>query len=305
MTMANDIWEEAKPLGLQHFRALTPALAATPQAKALADLLPQRMANVLATANPLRASCTLVSSSIVPAVIHDREDTLFRFQAKGAQLRLRMVAERDLGAMLSELTLGGAGIETGEEESARPVTKLERRLKAMMLRQFAEAAASLVGETFGLSMECDTNFQSAVSKWPQPLRFLEYRLLINAFSFGCDLTVQLLANDLEQLIRSNSRVGSEGLTAGEAMGGCSLTLNARLPPREVPLTDVIALKPGSVLALPLHPAAHLILTCGSIPVFEAQHRRMHGRFELTLQPFAHNLETSGYINTMTDREIPA
>jgi hypothetical protein len=291
VTASQNPWAGAKALGLDHFKALTPALAQTAEVKALTEMVPQRIASTLSSANPLRASCTLVSSGIVPAGINEREDDLFRFRGQNGELRMRILAERDFGAMLCELTLGGAGIETGEEESARPVTKLERKLKTMILRQFAQSAASAVAETLEHPLEHDPGFVPAESKWPQPLRFLEYKMLINAFSYGCEVALQILASDLEQLIRLNGAKGSDSRSAGSAMASCAFTLSALLPPAAVSLTDIIAMKPGTLLQLPLNPAERMILTCGSIPVFQAQHRRTPGRLEVTLHPLAGNAET--------------
>ncbi len=266
-----DHWRAAIPISVNHIKFAGAAAADSKDMRNLIAKINACLTECLTALNPAKIQCNIASVSTKSLSLAEPEKYLHRFASLSEHLHIWLHEEKELSALLCELAFGGTGVEQGEDEEQRPVTKLEERVMRRTLESIADgiaaAASGLSGFNFEREAQDEKNGNNLAD---QNLQFVEIKILINAFASGYELSVLLLADELAQILKNHHFSQSEG-SIFEIVGDCEFHLEALLPGDSVPLADLLALKPGAILRLTHKVDTGVVVRCGEQVIFNGDY----------------------------------
>ncbi len=273
-------WKSARQLSAELFKRAVPAVQDRREVANFLEEIPIAVESILASLNSIKASCTVVGIDMVSRQPTMEDTGYFRILSPRSPLRLWLNCDRDMDCLLCELAFGGTGVETGEDELSRPVSKIELRLRRKVFEATVEAIAIELHDILELDFAVAPHNQDS-AEWLEPEQMFEVKLLVNAFSYGCEFTMQFLAGDFDALFQQDVK---RGCSAYEALQKCVFEVEALLPPEQHSLDAILSLQPGGLLALGLSPSSSVVLNCGGIAIFTGEFRPAGNRAEIVLMP---------------------
>lgn len=258
LPLTSDILRQHMAPGQGPLDALTPFFTALPGC--LAGAL-----QALGTA-PVKGSCTATAGAENPedgGSLHGLIST-----AQGS-LRFWLVVDRMFDHAVCEIMFGGNGAVPQGEEAERPASKLERRLRLKACEIVMDAVTDELNRHMPVSaVRIGVDVGTNTPRRPQPLACLVQDYLVNVFSLASDVRLYWCRADLENFVANapEAKVPADAPRARDAMSECQFSLAVYLPDVEIPLQDIIMMKPGSVLPLGLAPDAIVNITCQDAPI---------------------------------------
>ncbi|NJM28844.1 MAG: hypothetical protein HC855_00725 [Rhizobiales bacterium] len=175
-----------------------------------------------------------------------------------------------MNRLLCELAYGGTGKSAQEGEADAPPVKVEERLANHIFRLASENLANALSEHCEVNLErAGTYDPEALERFATPQRLLEVKLVVEVLQNDCEITAYFVAEEIQDLLLENAHARQD-LSPFNSVKKCKFELLSILPPDEVPLGALLALKPGSQLSLSISVETPIMVVCGGETVFEGE-----------------------------------
>ncbi|MFN0191041.1 MAG: FliM/FliN family flagellar motor C-terminal domain-containing protein [Aestuariivirga sp.] len=192
------------------------------------------------------------------------------FTSGSQQLHVWLFGNRRLNRLLCELAYGGTEKSAPEGEIDPPPIKIEERLANHIFKLVSENLAKFLSEDCEVNLERVGTFDpEALEQFATPQRLLEVRLVVEILQNDCEITAYFVADEIKDLLLENAHARQD-LSPFNSVKKCKFELLSLLPPDEVSLGAVLALKPGSQLSLSISVETPIMVVCGGETVFEGE-----------------------------------
>jgi flagellar motor switch/type III secretory pathway protein FliN len=278
-----EAWSKAQPISVELLKDAAATIRDRKEMAAILEKLPAAIEGVFASMNPIRSRITM--NWAIQSFARDvKKATAHQYQSQRGALALWIDAERDLDALLCELAFGGTGIDGGEDEAARPVSKLEKRLRQQVFELLADTISSAFGDFIEAPFTRIAPEEDDAAD-NEPVEVLEVKYLMNVFSYSTEFTCRFPVQQLEYLLRDETIPGSQkDACVFDSLNDCDFQVDVLLPEEAHDLAEVLFLKPGDVLALGIPASAPVQIFCEGESIFEGEIRPGQGRMEVVVKP---------------------
>lgn len=264
-------WNAAVRVSAHHIKLAGAASADRKDIRNLINKICARVSDEFAVLNPTKIQCNIAAFTTMSQSLSDPGRNLHVFPYQGGKLHIWLHADNEMGRLLCELAFGGSGVEHGEDEEQRPATNLEERMAERMLSQIATGIAEIIESMTGFDFERASSNEAAEDGLAdQNLQFMEIKVLVNAFTYGLEISIHLLADELAQLMKNNQLPSNEQ-PIYDVVRNCKFELVTLLPDDNVLLSELLALVPGSILRLTHKVDANVVVRCGEQVLFNGEY----------------------------------
>jgi flagellar motor switch protein FliM len=279
-------WENAQRVTAEVMRAKSRRAA-----EALRPLDPfflgccQALTAGLQSFTPSSVKCSVAQADIVRADTGLLQEAKSCFRTSTGDLHLYLRTTRNFEAFLCEICLGGAGLKPAEAtDAARPASRLEALLKRQVTREIATRLPVAVQDTTEMVLEPieeQTPKAGKVTSIEERCVLIEF--LINVFSLSAEVEFLFPMAEVEAIFRTQLAGGRvDTRKVASVMGACEFTITALLKPQRIGLDQIVAMQPGTVLALDATPAHAATVEVDGQRIAQAQLKFQTGRMALVI-----------------------
>lgn len=278
-----EAWAAAEPVTADRLKDAASSIRDRKEMAVMLERFPAVLESVFSAMNPIKSRVTMMWA--IQSFARDAKGSAAQqFHSRLGPLDIWIDAERDFDALLCELAFGGSGIDGGDDEGNRPVSKLEKILREHVFQALADAMTGLIGTILEAPFERLPPYEGDDEE-SAPTEVLEIRYLLNAFSHSSEINVRLPVVMLETLLQDETMAdASKDACLFHALGSCDLHIRALLPAEEMDLPTVLYLKPGDVLALGISASSPVSIICEDELIFAGEIRPGNGVTQIVIQP---------------------
>ncbi len=194
-----------------------------------------------------------------------------RFSSARGELRSVIKTDSQFEALSCEICFGGVGASHSVDDGQRPSSKIERRLRELIVKEIFTRVPKAVQAMADLPMTLIELDGPPKNKPPaSDVHCMAVTVLVNAFSLSTEITCLFPQSEIEHLLAVHVvKEPKVKRHARQVLSACPFEMTAYLPAEQIPLNLVMALQPGSVLELSAKPTDLVTLKMGGREITQA------------------------------------
>jgi flagellar motor switch protein FliM len=269
-TSSQAAWQSAVPIGPEHVRAAAELSVGNRKVRQILDELEEVMASAFTAMNPAGLKCRLSSATTVSQSREDPSRGLHCFRGQSQTLHIWISGDRRLAYMLCELAFGGSGKGEATLSTGAQMTRVEEKMMNFILGDICNGFAEVLSGIGGSPLErVEMPSPETIEIFTCSHRLLELCFSVSGTEESGEIRFQLVADELKDFFSENP-AENPGQTPYGSVKKCKFELLSLLPPDEIPLSVLLALKPGSQLSLSITVDSPIMVVCGNEVVFEGE-----------------------------------
>lgn len=296
-TSSQAAWQSAVPISPEHVRTAAELSIGNRKVRQILDELEELMASALSALNPTGLKCRLSSAATVSQSREDPSRGLHCFRGQSQTLHIWISGDRGLAHMLCELAFGGSGKGGGTLSTGAQMTRVEEKLMNFILGDICSGLAEILSAIGGSPLErIEMPSPETIEGLTGTHRLLDLCFSISNTEESSEIRIQLVADELKDFL-SEPPAESPGQTPYGSVKKCKFELLSLLPPDEIPLSVLLALKPGSQLSLSITVDSPIMVVCGNEVVFEGECDPAGDRINIHLRTRDEQPRNTGQLQT--------
>ncbi len=219
------------------------------------DSLAEHAGTALSQLGRMPVKVTVISNKVEKLTPLYQAEAGFDIKSSSTNLSCWGSFDRQFDDLLCDICLGSGGTRKGDNQTDRPVTIFEKKLRGLIFERLTQATAkafSEIGEQTDLVVQ--PRARASIRKSQPMLPCYCVKLLVNAFDAACEF--ELLLSFAECLILlGDESSDSEPNTTQCVLDSVFFPLEVYLQPGMVDVRQILNLAPGEILKLSIAASA--------------------------------------------------